>query len=468
MAQQIVTGALIRKGKLEWTSLRKSKDKTEFLGSSEDDLPPIDPDLADPLLERSAHLKKSFKKGKGLMNLAVPASSALLRVVELPTAEPDEMQGMVDLQVDKYSPFPTESMAISYEVLAKGETNTLVLIVGVQQALIDEMGAPFLKAGIIPHWIDVNVLGWWYLLKDYGDLPDFGNRVVIVKDHDDCHMVVCRDGVPIIFRPLEAIPEHTADEFMNGLIEEVSYTLTALEAEWGEIEVTHLLIWHWDGDGIGMISDEVKSSVGIDVELRKLDILPPLSEGLARRAFWKNEMTLDLASVSWHDAEHYRILKRNALIATGIFLCIWLIGISVLMSQFKGRESKITQLESQVAAVEGPAVEVRELKTKARSFQQYADRTYSALECLREVTSLMPSGVDLTSFVYKKSGTVTLRGVAETANQVYDFSEVLEASGLFAGVKLAPVSTAVRGGQQRQQFSVTIELPGDEDEADES
>ena len=154
-----------------------------------------------------------------------------MRVVDLPTSDPAEMAGMVELQVDKFSPFPVEHMAVAFELLSQKETSSRVLIATVQREIVENLGAAFREAGILPHWIDVEVMGWWTLLKEQGELPETGRTVLLILDGNGAELIICEDGIPVVIRSLGTAAGVSEDEFYAELADEIGYTLTTLEAE---------------------------------------------------------------------------------------------------------------------------------------------------------------------------------------------------------------------------------------------
>jgi hypothetical protein len=110
--------------------------------------------------------------------------------------------------------------------------------------------------------------------------------------------------------------------------------------------------------------------------------------------------------------------------------------------------------------MEKPALEIRRLRAKVREFTQYADRSNSALECLRVVAETLPRGTELTSFVYRKGNTLSLRGEAEAPDMVYAFIQAVEKTEHFPEVKSDGVSTRTTPQGPRSQFGATIRLPG--------
>jgi Tfp pilus assembly protein PilN len=120
-------------------------------------------------------------------------------------------------------------------------------------------------------------------------------------------------------------------------------------------------------------------------------------------------------------------------------------------------------MKASVALLEQSATKVRELKERITSFEQYADRSRSALECLREISALLPEGVDLSSFSYKKGSSLSLRGECGSPEPIYSYVQALQQCPLFTEVKTEGVrSKMTQGGAQKSEFSLTATLPGEE------
>ncbi|OQW96129.1 MAG: hypothetical protein BWK77_06305 [Verrucomicrobia bacterium A1] len=468
------------------TTIRESKAGLEVLGGRRADLPEgVVADLASA--ETAAAAKQLCAHHAGKICVAIPSDKVLLRVVELPTVDPAEMRGMAELQVDKFSPFPVEHTAVSLELLSQTEKSSRVLIAAVKREIIDAVGAAFGKAGIIPHWIDVEVMGWWYLLKQAGEIPDRGRRVLLLLDKTCTDVIVSQDGVPVVFRSLGTGRGVSAEDFHTELAEEIGYTMTALEAEWGALETMKIGLWLWPAEAPpkmamaeGVPADaaapaavepppglipQLTEACGLDVEVRSLATLASLSEGLARRTAARAPMTLDLAPPEWHVQEQTKRTQKTLLIASAVFGVMWLIGISILLSGGRVSTRRIAALKASVEKLEKPAQEVSALTEKVASLEQFADRTHSALECLRDICQRLPDGIDLTSFSYRKGGNVSLRGDAGSAETVYSFFEALQQSTLYASVKAGEVKQRPGGG--RPEFTVAATLPGAEAKLEE-
>lgn len=484
MSQKQATAIVLRSDAVHLTTLRQVKGVTEV---EEQKRLPFDPPLAPEEMQsvETAHrVRAAAGHLKGDLCAAIPADKVLMRVVDLPTSDPDEMRSMADLQVDKFSPFPVEHMSVSVELLSQKDKSSRVLIVAVQRTVIDAAGVFFGAAGVLPRWVDVDVLGWWRLLKDHGAVPAAGRGVILLADRMATELIICQDGAPVVLRSLGTAQGITEEEFHAELADEIGYSLTSLETERGVAETSKLSLWCW-GDGAPpkvMVKAEAASSAvetrsgdlcpelaaklrevcGLQVETRSLASLPELSEGLARRAMERGPVTVDLAPAEWQSTEHSRKTQKGLIIATAAFVFVWLLGIAAFFTGLKLEQGRLVKLKTEVAALEGPADEVRQLNDRIKSFEIYADRSHTALESLREVSSILPGGIDLTSFTYKKGNEVVVRGEADSAEPIYAFFQALEQADFFDQVKPEAVRQKTSGNRQRSEFSVTAKLPGGE------
>ena len=461
MATAWITGICLRPNRLEWTTLRRAKEVWEIVAQGREDMPAAEGAAGwIPV----AALKARLKQFKGRVVVALPTERALLRVVLLPSTDADELRGMAELQTDKFSPFPVETVAAGAEVLEAAGSSSLVALAVVRREDVEAVGAAFQGAGGVPDAVDVEALGWWWGLKQSGVLPAHGTQLALRAEAGGVEMAVVRDGEPLAFRALPAMPlagEAAARaEWIGACAEEMADALTALETEWGNAGAPTLHAFH-GADFSAADVEALRSAAGLEAAFaHPLDGLPTASEGLARRqAAPARPLALDLAPESWRTADAERRTRRKLLRAAAAFAAVWLAAIGLFTSLLHLQRGRLARLQAAVEALEGPAQEIRRLQAKSLEFAQYADRTHAALECLRTVSGALPDGVDLTSFVYRKGATLALRGEADAADKVYAFIQALEQAALFPEVKSEGISTRNTPVGTRSQFGATLTLP---------
>ena len=462
MALAWITGICIQPNRLEWTVLRRAKEAWELADQGQAELPAAE---GAPEGLTAAALKPYLRHFKGRIAVALPAERVLLRMALLPSTDEVELRGMTELQTDKFSPFPVETVAAGAEVLEAAGTSSLVAMAVVRRDDVEGLGRVLQEAGMLPDVVDVEPLGWWWLLKQSGRIPALGSQIILRAAAQGLDLVVARDGAPLLFRSLPLRP--AADSGWTGeCAEEVADSLTTLETEWGGTGAPTLHVFHETGVSADCVP-ALQKALGLEAAFaHPLAELPTVSEGVARRAIQPaRPLAMDLAPEAWRAADAARQTRRRLLRAATIFLAVWLAGIGLFMTLLNVQRGRLARLQAQVEAMEGPALEIRRLRAKVVEFSQYADRRHSALECLRIVSGSLPDGMELTSFIYRKGNALSLRGEADAPEKVYAFMQALEQTTQFPEVKSEGISTRNTPQGSRSQYAVTIRLPGSGEEA---
>lgn len=445
------TGIVKSARRIEWTVMRQSnvglevaEHDSSLFPASADDGPEAVP--AGP-------------RDKGTVCAAIPISEALVRVLDLPATDMGELAGMVDLQVGKISPFPVDELVVSFEVLAREENSTRVLIAAVPRKLLEGLRSD----GIHPRHVDIDLLGWWYAIRQHAEGEGRIFNIVLSEGH--AGLAVSENGVPILFRSVMQKDELDVDEFLSGIAEELQYTLIAIEADWGEGLEAHIALFSDEAD-IDRIAVRMSELSNLPVEKHNLDELPPLSELIVRRRSGRTEACIDLVPPEWIQTARDVLLKRRLLALSGALVVVWFLAVGAIMGYGAWERSSMSKLETRAEALKEPALKSRRLQMRIGALEQYADRTRSVLECLREVSVLLPARLELQSFSFKKNREVALRGLSATtsATEIYTFFQALENSDKFEELQDQRVSTVTRRGSGRaSQFQVTLLMPQKEE-----
>lgn len=446
MAKEHITGLVIRKDLLEWSTLLKGKERSDVVASER------------AALEEDIEQRKASLAGvKGEVTVGLGSEQILLRVVSLPIVEDDELASISRLQVDKFSPFPVESMVVSHEVLHKSDDNCLVLIGAARDEIVQALGKTLNDAGISPARVDADVLGWWRLLADASEIAEKGLQVILLMDGATTELIVLQDGIPMVFRSLGSNEGMTEEELAVETASEVGHTLMSLELEYGSADTSTVSVWTRGGTAEIMAAG-LRNECSCEVNVKDLDSLPPLSEGLARRSASDAGPGLDLTPDSWRLAAGARLFKKKMLVAAGLAAGVWILGLAGLMGGLYYQKTSLASLEAQAEKLKEPALEVRKMRKRVHMIRRYTDRSHSALECLREISVLLPKGVKLASFSYIKGKAVKIPGDAATVEQVYEFKNKLDGSKLFDEVSLKGPRWDKK--KRKQVFDIEIELPG--------
>lgn len=448
MQKKLYTGILRYPEGDEWTVLRQTGTAIEVLEHNSRDACDLD----------GGESERTDMPARGTVCSAIPVAEALLRVMSLPAVEPDELAGMVDLQAGKISPFPLEELVVSFEVLAREENSSRVLIAAARREALDRL----CEDGIVPRHVDIDLLARWHGIAPV--VQEQGRDLCVLNGLRGADLIVSDNGAPILFRSLLERDGLTDGEFIEAIAEELQYTMVALEADWGDPSNARLLLLN-DPSAPALDTGRLAEASGMAVEQGAVDALPPLSELLLRRRIDSGGSILDLAPSEWQASARERKLKKRLLGGSALLAGLWLTAIGLVLGYESWERSSAGRLARRAEDLKGPALKSRELQSRIESLEQYADREHSALECLREASVLLPPRLELQSFNFQQNREVNLRGLSSSSSaaDIYTYFQALEKSEKFIVLEDQRVSTvSSRGSGRVSQFQVTLKLPAGE------
>ncbi|MBI2440231.1 MAG: PilN domain-containing protein [Lentisphaerae bacterium] len=466
MARNYITGVRLGDTFLELTTLSSSKKGMAVLASRQVKLLGETTALAD-FEKRAAAIRQQCPELAGQVVIGLAPNRMLMRVVELPTTDPAEMAAMIQLQVDQFSPFPEERMAVSYEVLRATETSCRALITAVPREQVDSLGELFRRLGLPIRRIDAEIMGWWRLLADYSAFAAQGRQLLLLLEPSGGAWLAIQDGQPQAIKAVSPRGDLSPEEYAAELAGDLGALIVALDLEHGAMPLKGLDCWSRDME-MNLIVPRLQRELGnVAVRVQSLESLPPLSEGLARRALAPGFVqgrpgALDLVPPAWRLEVAGRLFRRRLVIAAGAALGLWVAAVGGFLIGFQWNRLQLKRLETRLAELQPAADEVRRLQRQVHSFETYLDRQYSALECLREISTLLPTNVDLTAFQFKKGKTISLRGEALAVEPIYDFKKVLDQSALFKSIEMGSTQPSKRKEVTAQTFQMNVRLKGNQ------
>ncbi|MFC1452861.1 pilus assembly protein PilM [Verrucomicrobiota bacterium] len=458
MAKEFTTGLVVGDELLEWAVLsRGGRGTFNVLRSGRAEIegePAEGEEKGDPRAGAAALIKANLGRSPGRVSLGLPSNEVLMRVVKLPPVDDAaELTSMVELQADKISPFPVEDLVISHEVLQRTDEGITVLVAVAREDKVDAFGETLTEAGAPPARVDVAALGWWRVLADAGAIESEGRRMVVLCDGAAAEIMVFDDGSPVFFAAVTGAAEMTAEEWVAETNLEIAHTFTAVEAEYGSASSRAVSFWTRE-EALEGLADEIAAVCLCPVTSRSLGELPGAAEGVARRLGAAGG--LDLTPASWRMKERTLAFRRHMVAAAALVVGFWALAVGGGWGALYYQQAKLTALEERREGLRDPALEVRGMRRRVFMIQRYMDRDDSALECLREVCTRQPEGVDLSMFEYRKGEVVTVRGEADDAAAVYAFKDGMDKVELFRETTLDGPSRDRKG---KENFTIQMQLP---------
>lgn len=464
MAKEDISAVVASAGQLDWVTLRQGKQGASVFASGKVSLMPESVTAADgavsnePQAVTEGRVKAELARIKGSIGAALSSERVIIRVLALPDAPDDELTGMVQLQVEKFSPFPTESLIVSHEVISRKDGNCQVLVVAALLEEVEAVRKTLALARLEAARIDAAVLGWCRLLKDSGGIAEAGRQVVLLLSDKVPELIVFNDGLPISFRTLAGQGDMPEADFMAETARETGFTLMSLEMEHGPAASVSISIWHRGASPSDLIT-RLKEECSAEVSVKTLDTLPSLAEGIARRFMDEaGGRQINLIPESWRSQGAAASAKFKMMAALFAIVGIWVLLMGGFFGALFYQDWRMGQLKKDYDKYSKQAEDVRNVQKRVETIQRYMDRSQSLLECMRLIASVQPGGVDLTQVSYAKGDKVSVTGDSSTKEQAFDFKTKLDDTKFFE--KTSIVGPNPLAGKNKEHFTIDMFFKG--------
>ncbi len=391
------------------------------------------------------------------LNIAwLPAERVFLRIVQLPKCDPAETLSMVELQLEKLSPLPTNQIVWTAEVLpeSSGELQTVAVIV-VERSVVEEFLGKLENAGYLADRLELPILhqltatrlegdGVWIYLN-----PDENKTVCLLAWHFGGTLqslgllnLPPGEGGPAVLRD-ELDRMAWAAEFEGWLTSPPRFHLVA---EKKTAAFYHPGLSEWAGE---------------QIELHSAAEAPALAELSAQRST-RSESIAGLLPAEYAARYHQQFIDRLWMRGLGALILMYLAGVLIYLGALQVRKYQKSGVDGEVAGLSGAYTNALQLKDKARILQEQANLRFAALDCLKIVSEQLPPELTLKTFAFTGGKKLSIAGEApaDQRSKITEFnaqlgSTVLHGVPFFAKVN-PPTSDARAGGIATWRFDCDL------------
>lgn len=344
----------------------------------------------------------------GRLHLALPASAVLFERMRLPSIEPAELEGMVQLQLEKTLPFAAEDVTSSFEVVEQTEKESVVLAVVANNEQIDALCQPLRNKLRLPEKVTL-------FTKQLVALCPKDLLVLLIYQEQEKFVVAISESGKAGFAQTVAAPD------VPALLAEMPQLL--LSAEMDRVPTTFARVQ------LDNVCADAQSAVGeffgLPVDLISMDAASPESDG-------------NLAPVAWQ-AERKRLhrgaqIKTRLIIAGAAYLTLLLCGFGYLF----WLHGKVTKLDRQIREVQPQLEFIRTRKVRWLGLAPAIDPARYTVELLLQIMNsrhLASDEIHITQFDQTKDQFM-IEGEAPNANVVVELSEQLKKNTALGDFKI--------------------------------
>jgi hypothetical protein len=348
------------------------------------------------------HHVSDLKEAAGLLEstddvvLGLPVNAVIAQRLRLPTVDPSEFEGMIRLQVEKAFPYPPEEVTSDFELIEKGEKESIISSVAVHNARLNEIAGPLLSKGHIPRQVTV------YAAQRAASHAAKGRALIIYPEGEKLVSAISENGKLSFTRTLDAVEAEGLQRDLPQL---------ALSAELQGIDTSFPTV----------LLDENCLPLRDTIE-RVLAQRPDLMRTEAPPA----KVKLDLAPATWRKQRvslvRQRAWRRRLLWAGAIYAGIFLLfALYVAVIRFQ-----VGRLQNAIKS-DAPKVDfIKKTEADWKALSPAIDPHYYPIEVLLHLFESLPNPqVRIT--VYEQSArNISVQGEAPTAALAYQFAETVK------------------------------------------
>jgi hypothetical protein len=395
-------------------------------------------------------LRQQFDPGEHRVVTSVDCGDVLCQILRLPATDPAELKQMLDLQIDNITPLPLEEVVYSFEPLDIVDGQTRVLVAIARKATVNERVEALETAGLQAEIVSVDALAMFRALGKRNLLATDDNRnVLVMLGPARADVIVYSHGVILAVRSIVL-----GADSESILREELQRTFVAAEAGQPQ-RARGCVIFLTHDEQAKSFAERVASGLSTATSFLTNGAVPSPGLSLCLECAGTGAPPLNLLPDEWRQKRQTAAFRHHLIRGAIAVAAAYAAALAVFVSFLVLRTSHLHRVDKAISDRQAQFHEAKETQSQLLAMTKQLDMKYSALEVLREVSVLLPENVKLTSFVYKKDQTVTVKGQAPTATLALDYQSRLEKSDLFSKV-VAERSATEAGGLTKFGLTCTL------------
>jgi len=380
------------------------------------------------------------------LNVAwLPADKVFLRVVQFPASSPAETRAMVELQLEKLSPFPVTQMVWSLCPLppspnaAAGKLQTII-VVFVERKVVEEFLGQLEDQGYLADRLELDVLdqltaadasenGAWVYPGAWGQRQ----TALVAWWFDGTLQNLSTISLPVTGDAALALHEQLSQmtwgaELEGWLTKTPNWTLVANDAAVAE----------WEPP----LRKALDAPIQLVQPLKPAELAALTARRVARTDGATNLVPGEI-STRYRNQFWDSLWLRGGLAVGGLYL----LGITIYFGALFVQDFRVSRVEAQVTGLGASYTNAIQLRERFQVLKTRQELKFAALECWKTTAELLPENVQLDSFGFADGHKLTLAGTAaaDKVNDVGEFYGVMRKAQL----KGQPMfDTGVKKGQE--------------------
>lgn len=384
---------------------------------------------------------KKFRRYRKNIVILIPPRKGMIRYLELPSHNYDELRAMIEFQLPRYLPYNFGDIVFDFRIVErKTQGFSKVMVACIRRQFFKEIldTLPYVEKGLYGVFLCGEV-GVDLLIYSRRGRVDTSALVDISSE--GCVLSIFDSSGVLFMRSLNAT-SFTGEKDWHMGFEELERSFIAFGREFSERKIESIILTgslEYASRFYNYLKDHVQypvelfnpfeaaqcqsvikkfndisfhAVIGSGVEKKRMNMVPP--EFLSKKK---------------------SILKKRARFHTAAMVVVIVFEISFII--YKEMDRKKTYLDcirTEIRKTEPRAREIEEKEKRVSLIKEQLDTEGSALDILREIYRIIPPNISINILIFEKNNSVSIRGTSTTMAEVFNLIPQLEKSPYFEKV----------------------------------
>lgn len=432
-----------------------------------------DEQIVETLLKMLSPLKMRL----GQVVAIIPRRLTILKQLELPSTDNDEIKKMINLQIPHQVPYSKEDIVLDHMVLEKKDSgHAKVLVVVAHRQEVTRYLQVFYKAGIHPHQLTLSSIGvtHWYVYQ--------GEKITSAKDSPVVIINIDRLNTEICFihrqqllfsRNIAFGTKDLIAENIFTFMKQIGLTIRTYEKEAMGPAIAEIIIASSISTAF-LLKEALKQHYSVNI-----NIVDPISnisspkgvnlssivggEGLSMTVglgliLSRLEKPINLIPLEIRDIKKIKQQKREGIKTTILFLIAFFLCILAFFMKTYKDGLYLRRIQSDINSHKPEVKEVKEKMRRLRFLRGKLKDRVIVINIIEELYHLLPEEIFLSLLHLNDKGVLLLQGISTQGNRINSFQEELLNSSLFSEVTLQYATKQRTSRGEKTRFQITCQI----------
>lgn len=398
----------------------------------------------------SQELTQLIKKLKFIPSpliISFPRNLVTMRNLHLPSNDPKEIAGMVDLHMAKQVPYPREEIIGGYQILGPDDAGyTRVILAIVHREALKQIFDALNSASLFPEKVELSSQGAlsWFLFNQKASLAQGEIYILLDIDFNFTDFTIVNKDNLFFSRTIACGAEQIANEEIRRtkFISEAKQSLVIFQSEEVNRKPAKIFV-SGAVDNIEDLAALLEKELNSKVEVVKLPLNTmtqvPKNVSISGVAGLSIEPYRKRINFMLPEIQIRRALKERSkeiLMLGSLLVSILMLSCGIFLERVYNRTGYLRLLGERFGELRKNVEELDAMAKKTKLIRERLDSRFLSLDYLYQLHKIVPLEITIKMITFEADQKITLRGQALAMSDVYKFNSALEGSSYFKDIQI--------------------------------